>query len=229
MQKEMLIIDGLPGEGHAAFKRRILDLGKAAAGSGSFDAVKACFTEAPPPALSVIPFRKDLTAVLSFHYKDPQSPKALQDLAHEEGFRGKFLVEEALPVAYTKDWEDGKATPGACLLTLFHQRPGIERDTFMKRWHDGHTPLSLKLHPLWNYNRNVVLEASHEKSPWYDGIVEEQCRTRRELLNPLVFFGPARKVPKHMLAVWKDSRSFIDMKRIETYLCAEYHLLSTAE
>ena len=34
----------------------------------------------------------------------------------------------------------------------------LTQATFMKRWHEGHTPLSLELHPLWNYNRNVVLE-----------------------------------------------------------------------
>jgi hypothetical protein len=29
-----------------------------------------------------------------------------------------------------------------------------------------------------------------------------------------------------MIAVYRDTRSFLDFKRIETYLAAEYHILS---
>jgi hypothetical protein len=61
---------------------------------------------------------------------------------------------------------------------------------------------------------------------WYDGIVEEQFRESSHLLNPLVFFGPPLKVPWHMIQVLTDTRSFIDMKRIETYLATEVHFKS---
>ena len=135
-------------------------------------------------------------------------------------------MEEAIPVGYNKSWEDGSTTPGECLLTLFHKKPGIDQDTFIRRWHEGHTPLSLKLHPLWNYNRNVVTGMLSEDSPWYDGIVEEQVQEASHLLNPFIFFGPLLKVPLHMYQVFMDTRSFIDMKRIETYLATEIHLKS---
>jgi hypothetical protein len=63
-------------------------------------------------------------------------------------------------------------------------------------------------------------------SAWYDGIVEEQFRTAPDLLNPLKFFGPPLKVPYHMYLVYRDTVSFIDMKRIEAYLATEIHIKS---
>jgi hypothetical protein len=90
----------------------------------------------------------------------------------------------------------------------------------------GHTPLSLRLHPLWNYNRNVVSNTLSGQSLWYDGIVEEQFKKPSDLLNPFIFFGPPLKVPLHMYQVWMDTRSFIDMKKIETYLTVEIHFKS---
>jgi len=152
--------------------------------------------------------------------------QAMDLITHAEGFRGGYMVEEAVPVVYKKEWEDGNPTPGACLLTLFHKKPGLDQETFIRRWHQGHTPLSLRLHPLWNYNRNVVTGVLTGDSPWYDGIVEEQFQKSSDLLNPLVFFGPPLKVLLHMYQVLMDTRSFIDMKRIETYLTTEFHFKS---
>jgi hypothetical protein len=143
-----------------------------------------------------------------------------------DGFEGGYLVEEAIPVAYRKAWKDGSLTPGVCLLTLFHSKPGLDRETFIRRWHMGHTPLSLRLHPLWNYNRNVVVGTLDHDSRWYDGIVEEQFMRSPDLLNPLIFFGPPLKTPRHMYRVLQDTRSFIDMKRMETYLAMEVHFKS---
>ena len=72
----------------------------------------------------------------------------------------------------------------------------------------------------------MVQEVLTEDSPWYDGIVEEQVQKASDLLNPFVFFGPPFKVPIHMYQVFMDTRSFIDMKRIETYLASEFFLKS---
>ena len=136
------------------------------------------------------------------------------------------LAPSTLKASMTTTWEDGGPTPGVCLLTLFHRKPDLDYGVFVKRWHEGHTPLSLKLHPLWNYIRNVVKGTITEQAPWYDGIVEEQFQEDSHLLNPLVFFGPPLKVPRHMWQVLADTKSFIDMKRIETYLATEIHFLS---
>jgi hypothetical protein len=225
MQKEIYILNSPQKEDYKSFKDRILKLSNEVLEEYSPDTLKVCLTTKPPPLLSVIPFRRSKIAALSLTRRTDSS---IDLITREEGFRGSYLVEEAIPVAYKKEWEDGSPTPGECLLTLFHKKPGLDQDTFISRWHEGHTPLSLRLHPLWNYNRNVVNGVIEEDSIYYDGIVEEQFRRSSDLLNPFVFFGPPLKLPLHMYQVLMDTRSFIDMKKIETYLCTEFHFLSPA-
>jgi len=223
MRKEMYLIRGNAGEDHRQFTDRMLQTAYATAELITPEALKVTLTQEPPPKISVIPFRKSKIAVFSI-YKEDRSKIDL--LMKSEGFAGAFTVEEALPVSYEKAWADGKPTPGVCLLTLFHRRPGINYDTFIHRWHNSHTPLSLRLHPLWNYNRNVVLQKISDHPDWYDGIVEEQTRTRSELLNPFKFFGNPLEITGNMISVYTDTKSFLDYKRIETYLAIEYHIVS---
>jgi hypothetical protein len=223
MRKEMYLIRGNAREDHGKFTDRMLQTANITAELINPKALKVTLTQELSPKISVIPFRKSKLAVFSV-YKDDHLK--VNNLMNSEGFAGAFKVEEALPVSYEKTWADGQPTPGVCLLTLFHRKPGIEYDTFLHRWHNGHTPLSLKLHPLWNYNRNVVLQKLSEYPDWYDGIVEEQTRTRSELLNPFKFFGNALEITGNMIAVYTDTKSFLDYKRIETYLAKEYHIVS---
>ena len=222
MRKDIYLVRGNESEDYRAFTARILKIAKKAADQIKPLALKVTLTQQPPPKISVIPFKKSKIAVISIYLENQTDIKFLKE---EKGFSGAFKVEEALPVMYEKDWPDGEPTPGACLLTLFHRKPGIDYDTFLDRWHNGHTPLSLKLHPLWNYNRNVVLQKISDHTDWYDGIVEEQTRTRKDLLNPFRFFGNALDITGNMIAVYRDVRSFLDYKRIETYFAAEYHIV----
>jgi hypothetical protein len=223
MQKEIFIIHGLPSEDYKDFKDRIFRLSEKILKQLVPEKLKICLTLVKPPRISIIPFKRNKVAAISVHRERGSLPDCLVNAA---GYTGAYAVEEAIPVSYSRNWKDGETTPGACLLTLFHRKPGLDEPAFIRRWHEGHTSLSLRLHPLWNYNRNVVLETLSENSPWYDGIVDEQVRNTSDLLNPLRFFGPPLKVPLHMLQVYLDTRSFIDMKRIETYLAAEIHLKS---
>lgn len=223
MQKEIHIIKGTGAESYKSFVARMFSLSDLVMKEKHPKTLKISLTTSAPPALSVIPFRRAKLAVISMECEGDKSPDIIQKT---EAYVGSYQVEEAEPVSYTKTWEDQSPTPGVCLLTLFHKKPGLTQDEFLHRWFQGHTPLSLRLHPLWNYNRNVVKKKLVEESPWYDGIVEEQFRKASELLNPFIFFGPPLKVPGHMMEVWKDSRSFIHMKRIETYLASEYHMKS---
>jgi len=223
MEKEVFIIRGIPQETYEDFRTRMIALAEKNAGGFGPAALKVTLTQRKPPALSVIPFKKSRVALFTVR---GGGEEIRYSLTSAEGFEGSYMAREVLPVAYEKTWEDGNETPGACLLTLFHRKPGLDRDLFLSRWFEGHTPLSLRIHPLWNYNRNEVLKSTSEDSPWYDGIVEEQVNPASDLLNPMKFFGPPVKVPRHMLMVLRDSRSFIDMKRIETYLAAEYHIRS---
>lgn len=218
MRKEIYLIRGERQEKYGDFESRIVALARKVADHENPPGLKLTVTAEAPPVLSVIPFSRKKLAVISVFPVGGASSAILKDA---QGFAGAFLVEEALPVSYERTWAPGTPTPGPCLLTLFHRRPGIDQATFLDRWHYGHTPLSLKLHPLWHYNRNVVLEKLSDHPSWYDGIVEELTRTRAELLNPFKFFGRPHRVIQNMLAVYTDTRSFLDYRRIETYLTRE--------
>jgi hypothetical protein len=222
MRKEIYLVRGIEKEDYRSFTDRILATAKTVTQKYNPVALKVTLTRESPPKISVIPFKKNKIAVFSV-YKEDKSPVSC--LHEADGFSGAFKVEEALPVMYEKTWADGEPTPGACLLTLFPRKPGIDYDTFISRWHNGHTPLSLKIHPLWDYNRNVVLQKLCDSPDWYDGIVEEHTRTRQELLNPFKFFGNGPEIIGNMISVYRDTKSFLDYRRIETYLVTEYHII----
>ena len=218
-KKEIYILKGIHGESYKDFRARMFALVDVLKGLNGLIALKITLTEGSPPILNVIPFKKDKVAVISIVSNEGIDNNVIVNNA---GFKGGYRVSEAVPVKYEPIWDPGNVTPGVCLLTLFQSRPDISYETFIDRWHNSHTPLSLKIHPLWNYIRNVVTEHAAENSHGYQGIVEEQLRTRRELLNPFVFFGPLHRVPRHMIQVYRDTKSFIDYKGIETYLANEY-------
>jgi hypothetical protein len=223
MLKTIYIVKGLPDEDYKQFEKRMFSLAERITSLVKPDTLKLNLTLEAPPILSVIPFSRLMVAAFSVTGKTSEPIHAISETG---GYNGTYQVEEAVPVSYVKEWEDGTPTPGTCMLTLFRRKPGLDDETFLRRWHDGHTPLSLRLHPLWNYNRNVVTCASGDSRVPHEGIVEEQFLTKAELLNPFRFFGPPLKTPLHMLQVLKDSRSFIDMKTIEIYLTTEFHLKS---
>jgi len=183
-------------------------------------------TEAPPPKLALFPFKSQLIAIFNV-YDDSSDPtrfsEALQNAASSVS---GYEVEEAYPVPYDKAWSDGEPTPSPILLTMLRKKPGISHSEFIERWHEGHTPLSLVVHPLWYYQRNVVCGSVTEGADPSDGIVLEACRTRSDLLNPTRFFGGALKMVPNMVRVANDIKGFLDMKKTETFYATEYHLRS---
>ena len=223
MLKTIYIVKELPDEDYKQFEKRMFTLAGRITSLLKPDTLKLNLTLEPPPVLSVIPFSRHKVAAFSVTGINSEQYNSIADTG---GYTGTYRVEEAVPVSYVKEWADGTPTPGVCMLTLFRRKPGLDDESFLRRWHDGHTPISLRLHPLWNYNRNVVTGIPDEGSIPYEGIVEEQFRLKAELLNPFRFFGPPLKTPLHMFQVLKDSRSFIDMRSIEIYLTTEFHLKS---
>jgi hypothetical protein len=192
-------------------------------------AAKVCLTTPQPPRRSLIPLKRDRQlALFSCYARDgaagerlaEQAAAALPSAWQLHGYR----VAESLPLQYQRDWPLGQRTPGAGLLTLFRKKPGLSTETFLQRWHGGHTPLSLRIHPLWNYVRNVVQEPLVAHSPRWDGIVEEHFRSREDLLDVARFFGGWSAMLPNMLRVARDIWGFIDLRTIETYLVDEVHL-----
>jgi hypothetical protein len=222
MHKNISIIRGNKEESYISFHQRIKLLIEEIKAIG-VARLHFTITLQKPPGLSVIPFSKAKIAMISVQNKDHGYHEILEK---QEGYAGSFAVTEALPVAYDKNWGDGLATPGVCLLTLFRQKKGQDYDVFIDRWHNGHTPHTLKVHPIYHYNRNVVNKAIGDPPVWYDGIVEEHCRDRKTLLNPFIFFGKPLMAPINMVKTYFDVKSFIDYGSIETYLVREYHIIS---
>jgi hypothetical protein len=193
-------------------------------------ALKLTFTAALPPRLAVIPFRRGALALISAVPRpdddDPEEwARSIGELlgpARVDGYR----VVESTPRAYARGWPDGTRTPGAGLLTLFNRRRGQPDAQFFRAWHGVHTPLSLRLHPLWNYVRNVVAEPATAGTPRLDAIVEEHFRTREDLLNPVRFFGGPLAMVPNMARVALDIRNFIDLPSMETWLVDELHVRS---
>jgi hypothetical protein len=223
MKKEIYLLDGLENEDYTAFHKRVHALNKQILSLQSINSAKVTYTQSPPPALTIIPFKKKKVAAFSVVHDESNT---ILRLMKDHGAKSAYAVDEAIPVAYEKSWEDLTPTPGICLLTLFKKRKDLSFETFLDRWHYGHTPLSLKIHPLWNYNRNVVTKKIlAESTPW-DGIVEEQFRTTSDLLNPIKFFGNPFIMPYRMWQVYSDTRGFLDYSTIEPYFAIEVWIKS---
>jgi len=214
------------GESHAAWATRMRqDLGPRLLDLGP-SKLQLTVTESPPPKLNLFPFGDQPIAVFNV-YGDSDDPSPFTDLLRDGASSvSGYAVEEAYPVHYEKSWPDGEPTPSPILLTMLRKKAGVSAKEFIERWHDGHTPLSLQIHPLWYYQRNVVRAPLTEGSEHSDGIVLEACRTRGDLLNPTRFFGGGLKMVPNMLRVAKDISGFLDMKNTETFYATEYHLLS---
>lgn len=183
-------------------------------------------TEAPPPKLALFPFKASTVATFAIHDAQDEPSRFTEVLSANGDTVSGYEVEESFPVTYDKSWADGEATPTPILLTVLHKKQGITFDEYIKRWHGGHTPLSLEIHPLWYYQRNVIREPITEGADACDGIVFEACPTKNDLLNPLRFFGGAFMMLPNMIRVANDIKGFLDMKKVETFYCTEYLLRS---
>jgi hypothetical protein len=212
------------GEDHASFAERMRsDVGERLLAFGP-QALKLTVTETPPPKLSSFPFRRRPIAMFSI-WDSEDEPSRYEQLMKSSAPRvSGYEVEESTPVPYAKTWADGEATPTPILLTLLHKKPGLSDAEYRSRWHGGHTPLSLEIHPLCYYVRNVITAPVTEGADDCDGIVEEACPSRSVLLNPLSFYGgPLRMVP-NLLRVAKDILGFLDMRKLEVFYATEYQL-----
>ncbi|MFA5367134.1 MAG: hypothetical protein WC333_04580, partial [Dehalococcoidia bacterium] len=155
--------------------------------------LKVDITEPKRPGLTVIPFKKRPLAMISvWDAGADRVEKWRASLTVPNCRVAGYQVSESAPKAYTKDWKDGEPSPGVVMLTLMRKNPDLSYEQFMKEWFEHHTPnIAMKVHPLWNYIRNVVDSVVIEGSPPLDGIVEEHLRERSDITNPARYFGGA--------------------------------------
>jgi hypothetical protein len=189
-------------------------------------------TETPPPRWSLVPFRQRPVTLVSVvvpaeSASDPQTAVApwLDLLAPLGGEQAAYRVTESTPVRCPRAWPLGARTPGVGLLALLRRHPALPYADFLREWHGRHTPMSLDIHPLRHYERNVVDEPLTPGAPPYEGIVTEHFDPPADLLNPVrLFGGPLRMVP-NMLRVGLHIRRFLDLPRLDNHLVTEYRLM----
>lgn len=203
---------------HAAFARRASALVPGLLARDPLG-LKLAVTASAPPRLSMVPLaRAPLASISIWTSRD----EALEPWARAAAIDGAevaaYRVEEAIPLTHARTWPDGEPTPGVGLLTLFRRRRGLSDDALRRRWHGGHTPLALEVHPLVGYVRDTVTAA--HGAP-LDAIVGEHLGARGDLLRPHRFFGgPLRMIP-NMLRIGRDIAGFIDLASLESFLVEE--------
>lgn len=189
--------------------------------------LKVGITEFAPPRFTILPLKATDLALVSVWGDLADVIKRWQaEMARIGGSVAGYQVTESTPVAYDKTWDDGNASPGAVLLTLMKRNAKLSYEQFMNEWFGHHTPMAIRIHPLWNYIRNVVESTITEDSPPFDGIVEEHFRSLRDITNPARFFGGAFKMLPNMLKVGLHSNKFLDLSATENYLLTEFHIRS---
>jgi hypothetical protein len=222
MQKHLYLAWADEGVSRREFSDRVREAAIPALLDLGAPRVKATVAEADPPRLAVIPYARRPAALFSIEGDPPPAPAACAEALGPLGGRlAGYRVDEAVPRRYARDWPDGQPTPGVGLLTIFRRPRGVDDSTFFRRWHGGHTALTFTVHPLWNYVRNVVLAPLLDGSPRLDAIVEEHFRERRDLTNPVRFFGGPRAMVPNMIRVGLDIRGFIDPASLESYFVTE--------
>jgi hypothetical protein len=133
-----------------------------------------------------------------------------------------YLVTESVPRDFDqRTWPDGVRSPGVKMISVFEQPARLTRAEFIARWHGSHTPLSLEVHPLWRYVRNVVARRLTDGAPDYAGIVEEHVRELADLTDPARFYGGKDKMAANIQRILADARSFLDLERVMSVVASE--------
>ncbi len=132
-----------------------------------------------------------------------------------------YLVTESIVREYqAQDWLVGERSPGITLVAAFRKPAVLADEEFYRRWHEGHSKLSLKVHPLCRYVRNTVARVITPGAPDFRAIVEERVR-RYEDMEPEAFYRGQQSLVANDLATFVDLGG-IDQLRIE--LMSEYIL-----
>jgi hypothetical protein len=171
-------------------------------------------THRVPPRLSLVPFRRTPVALVSLVGSEAALVAARAALARLPGKLEGYAVDESVPLAL-----EGRAE--ATLITLFKRSPRVDRALFLQRWHDEHTPMTLEIHPVVGYVRNVVRAPLCEGSPSWEGIVTEDFAALDDLTT-LRLFGRGPRALYNVARIGRHVSSFLDLGSIETYLATPH-------
>jgi hypothetical protein len=106
--------------------------------------------------------------------------------------RRTYLLVESVILEYGRiDWPLGTRSPGATLLALLRKRQELSEREFRDRW-EHHSTLSVRLHPLTRYHRNIVVRTAGDE-PDCDGLVEERIGSLDDLAPERFYIGPGAR------------------------------------
>lgn len=162
-----------------------------------------------PPRLTLVPFRRSPIVLVTLEGERDAAEPVREVLARRFGAGVALLALDTRVVV-------APSRSRATLLTLFRQRPGLDRREFFRRWYDEHTPMTLEIHPVTGYVRSAVTEVVSGDERW-DGIVTEDFAEERDLTS-LRLFGRGPRALVGAVRVGLHVRSFLDLSTIETYL-----------
>lgn len=136
--------------------------------------------------------------------------EALREAIEAEGLKGAFYgSKQDVPRDYERTWGEGDS-PGVRQLTFLRRKPGLSDEAFHEHWFGVHGPLALRIHPIWRYDRNVVV-SREEGAPIIEGIVGLHFRELADVSEPLRLYGGDYANAR---IIAEDVASFIDMKTI---------------
>lgn len=132
------------------------------------------------------------------------------------------------PHAPPRAWPDGERSPGVSAVTMFEKPGRIPEQEWLRRWHEGMSPVSEEIQPRQRYVRNRVITALTPDAPPFAGIVEEVFASGKHITNPFLFYGasnPVSLVVNICRILWVVTR-FLTLWRIRTVVMSE-HLIKT--
>lgn len=173
-------------------------------------------TLVPPPSFSLVPFRSVPVALVTLRGSHGALFEARARLEALPGRLEGWRARTTVPVA-------ARAPADTVLLTLFRRARHVDAATFLRRWHDEHTPLTLEIHPVVGYVRHEVTSSIEPGSAAWDGIVTEDFAAPEDLTT-LRLFGRGPRALLNAVRIGLHVRTFLDLGSIETYLVRERRL-----
>jgi hypothetical protein len=135
-------------------------------------------------------FDTSIAAGLTLWIDSPERLAALEPALQQIGKpEAVYSVVESTAREYRHiDWAIGTRSPGVTLFALLRRRGDLTLAEYQRRWY-RHSGMSLRLHPLTRYLRNIVCEQLAGEPQGWDGIVEERVGTLADLAPERFYIG----------------------------------------
>lgn len=123
-----------------------------------------------------------------------------------------------------RDWPDGQRSPGVSAVTMFEKPRRHSYAEWLRRWHEGMSPVSEDIQPRQRYVRNRVVAVLTPGAPAFAGIVEEVFESGKHITDPFLFYGAKGPVQlvRNLLRILRVVTRFLTLWRIRTVVMSEY-------